>query len=186
MNLPVSQQLPVSLKSCQKLIIIPLLPKVSVQYFEAIWDLACFIFWLYSYSMGSKRNKENRHVDRGKFKKRVSPNSCNKKPKRLSLNSSRIIKLKNLDSAIQSISAHAATCPGCLSNASSSNQAVSLLGETDRKGLASVLTARCNYCKEEINFQTSSKVCCQKGASRWEHNLAAVWGEMRLVGGLHH
>ena len=127
--------------------------------------------------------QEEQHVDRGKFKKRVSPNSCNKKPKRLSLNSSRIIKLKNLDSAIQSISAHAATCPGCLSNASSSNQAVSLLGETDRKGLASVLTARCNYCKEEINIQTSSKVRCQKGASRWEHNLAAVWGQMSTGGG---
>ena len=130
--------------------------------------------------MGSKRNKENCHVDRGKFKKRVSPNSCNKKPKRLSLSSSRIIKLKNLDSAIQSISAHAATCPGCLS---SSNQAVSLLGETDRKGLASVLTARCNYCKEEINFQTSSKFRSQKGAGRWEHNLAEVWGQMSTGGG---
>ena len=99
-----------------------------------------------------------------------------------SLNTSRILKLKMLGNAIQKISVHAATCPGYISNASTSNQAVTLIGQTDRKGLASVLTVRCNNCKEEITIPISSKVSCPNGSSRWEHNLAAVWGQISTGG----
>ena len=98
-------------------------------------------------------------------------------------NSSRIVNLRNLGDAIHQISAHAATCKRSTSKALAFDEAVSLVGEKQRNGLASVLTARCNGCGEEIPIPTSSKIACSNGSKHWECNLAAVWGQMSSGGG---
>ena len=98
-------------------------------------------------------------------------------------NSSRIVNLRNLGDAIHQISAHAATCQRSTSKALGFDEAVSLVGEKQRNGLASVLTARCNGCGEEIPIPTSSKIACSNGSKHWECNIAAVWGQMSTGGG---
>ena len=57
-----------------------------------------------------------------------------------------------------------------------------LSGEV-RNGLASVLSGRCSACKHTVKLQTSKKVNGPRRYSRWECNLAAVWGKMATGGG---
>ena len=55
-------------------------------------------------------------------------------------------------------------------------------GET-RDGLASILLGECSVCKHTITLATSKEVKGPRGYSRWECNLAAVWGQMAIGGG---
>ncbi len=52
-----------------------------------------------------------------------------------------------------------------------------------RNGLASILFGQCPICKHVIKLQTSKKVKGPQGYSRWECNLAVVWGQMATGGG---
>ena len=130
--------------------------------------------------------KSGTHLSRGKFKKRRSPKSfalMKTSGKENIGNSSRVINLQNLGDAIKLISIHATTCQKCSSKSLALGEAITLVGEKQRNGLASVLTARCNGCGEEITIPTSSKITCLNGSKRWESNLAAVWGQMSTGGG---
>ena len=57
------------------------------------------------------------------------------------------------------------------------------LVEQERDGLASVLLGECSHCDELIAFETSAKIKGPRGYSRWETNLASVWGQMATGGG---
>ena len=57
-----------------------------------------------------------------------------------------------------------------------------LTGEK-RDGLASILSSSCSKCGHKISFATSKKVKGPRYISRWESNLAAVWGQMVTGGG---
>ena len=118
--------------------------------------------------MGNKKNKHKPHQNRGKYIKKVnnsqkddvstdqdtvvnendenvSPPSLNQQP----LNGSRIINLDELASFITDVSAHSQSCR---------SGTISLVGETHKNGLASILNAKCNTCNHELSFATSQKV----------------------------
>ena len=93
------------------------------------------------------------------------------------LDGSRIINLEQLAFFISDISSHSQSCePG----------AISLVGETYRNGMASVLSARCGSCQTEIAFSTSRKIDGIGSGKRWDSNVAAVWGQMATGGGHAH
>ena len=126
--------------------------------------------------MGSKKNKGNPHISRGKYKKHKQP-ICRLKQQDSevqSIEGSRIINMEKLKSFVSDVSTHSKSCQ---------LGTISLIGETYRGGLASVLSARCSGCRAEIAFPTSSRVASLSGTKRWESNLAAVWGEMVTGGG---
>lgn len=116
--------------------------------------------------MGNQKNKENPHVSRGRLKKNEKhrvPDRWDASGRSSESQSLRIVKLANLEKAIHETSVHAATCQACITNTPISNEAISLVGESSRSGLASVLTACCNSCGKEIIIPTSSKVSGQGG-----------------------
>ena len=82
--------------------------------------------------------------------------------------------MKHLASFIEQVSAHSATCH---------QGKIILVGERNREGLASILAAKCNGCRLEVAFPTSSKIVGVGRGQRWESNLAAVWGQMSTGGG---
>ena len=137
--------------------------------------------------MGSAKNKKNPHVSRGKFRKRRPPQCRNREHEQKenigpggstnSLEGSRIINLQQLASFVKDISSHSKSC--LMGN-------ISLIGETYRNGMASVLSAKCSSCRMEIAFSTSQKVEGVGSGKRWECNVAAVWGQMSTGGGHAH
>ena len=134
--------------------------------------------------MGNNRNSVNRHISRGKFKKRrasVMKNNGNAVKNMSTLTDSRIIKLQQLQEHIQTVTSHVASCPSC-ANKTSLQQMVSVK-EKHREGLASILTTHCEGCHAEFPFPTSVKVKGMTGGQYWEINLAAVWGQMSTGGG---
>lgn len=88
------------------------------------------------------------------------------------IHGSRIINIDKLGEYVNAITKHSATCGG----------EITLTGEK-RDGLASILGSKCTKCDYNIPFATSKKVKGPKGVSRWECNLAAVWGQMCTGGG---
>ena len=135
--------------------------------------------------MGNKRDEQDRHICDGKFKKKklqtrwdTEQDTLTSTTKPMSLNSCRIINLEELRKHIADISVHAATCQSCIDKAYMQGEAIMLVREQLRDGLASALTAQCKGCGTEIAFPTSSKVNCKGAWHRWECNLVAVWGQM--------
>ena len=135
-------------------------------------------------NMGSRKNKANKHISRGVYKKKFQPWNVQNKVQvkenlsqshsSATLEGSRIINLQQLASFIGDVSSHSQSCdPGTMS----------LTGEMYRSGMASVLSARCNNCRAEIAFSTSHKVKGVGTGKRWESNVAAVWGQMTTGGG---
>ena len=125
--------------------------------------------------MANKKNKNNKSksTHRHVFKRRPLPpwlvKKNDKKVSKESIqgNSSRIINLDKLCEYTDQLNAHSSHCTG----------SVRLTGET-RNGLASILKGHCEKCDHTITLQTSKKVKGPCGYSRWECNLAAVWGQM--------
>ena len=135
--------------------------------------------------MGNKKNKA--HASRGKYnatrikaaQKRIQEGSQQKEnvapPESApSLDGSRIINLKQLESFISDVSSHSQSCR---------LGTISLIGETYRNGMSSVLSAKCSSCRADIAFSTSHKIGGVGSGKRWESNLAAVWGQMASGGG---
>ena len=122
--------------------------------------------------MGNKRNRANKRNNshRHVFKRRFLPATLAKK-KTLSTDNpvagSRIINIDKLREYTDQLNAHSSRCTG----------STSLTGES-RNGLASIFKSHCDTCSHTITFQTSKKVKGPRGYSRWECNLAAVWGQM--------
>lgn len=122
--------------------------------------------------MGNKKNRHNKanSTHRHVFKKRQLPPWLMKSktlPTPAKLEGSRIINLDKLSKYTEELNAHSAHCQG----------AIKLIGES-RNGLASILRGHCEVCEHTIVLETSKKVKGPRGYSRWESNLAAVWGQM--------
>lgn len=88
------------------------------------------------------------------------------------LEGSRIINLDKLQQYVNELTTHAAKC----------GSQIILSGE-QKSGLASIISSHCSKCSFIIPLTTSNKVSGPKGISRWEINLAAVWGQMCTGGG---
>lgn len=122
--------------------------------------------------MGNQRNKTNKfyNTHRHLFKRRRAPNA-NKKSSEVKkgneMKGSRIMNVKKLREYTEQVSAHSSKCTGSM-----------VLQEESRDGFASIFKAHCNKCEKIITLSTSEKVKGQHGYSRWESNLAAVWGQM--------
>ncbi len=91
------------------------------------------------------------------------------------IDGSRIMNLNKLKEYTDELTLHASRCKG----------SIILKGET-RFGLASILTWQCSKCPHKIALETSPKVKGPSKYSRWECNLAAVWGQMTTGGGHSH
>ena len=141
--------------------------------------------------MARKRKFQNQ--GRGKYKKRRPPinqwekleqsgtelvNNDNESDAASSSSPSiegcRIVNIQLLQPFVEDISSHSSKCK---------RGSFSLIGESKRSGLASVLYAKCSRCHKKMPFSTSSKVHGLSGRKRWEVNLAAVWGQMATGGG---
>ena len=83
------------------------------------------------------------------------------------LEGSRIVNVEKLKQYTDDLTKHSTSCKG----------SITLNGET-RAGLVSIFTAHCFTCQHTIRLETSKKVKGPCGYSRWECNLAAVWGQM--------
>ena len=126
--------------------------------------------------MGNKKNKGNhRHSNRHVYRSRRKRKKSIEKPEEetaMCTNGSRIINLQKLQEYVTSLTTHAAKCSGN----------VILVGEK-RDGLSSIISTRCSVCTHTIILETSKKVKGPRGYSRWECNLAAIWGQMCTGGG---
>ena len=80
--------------------------------------------------------------------------------------------MHRLQQYMHDLNEHATKCEG----------PVVLTGEV-REGLASIMSSRCSTCSHTITLETADKVKGPRGYSRWECNLAAVWGQMATGGG---
>ena len=132
--------------------------------------------------MGNKKNQtHNYNNHRHVYARRKPAEKYRKKTKTITkstsrdvftLCGSRIINIDKLGEYINAITQHSASCGGT----------VKLTGEK-RDGLASILSSSCSKCGHNISFATSKKVKGPRCISRWESNLAAVWGQMVTGGG---
>ena len=95
---------------------------------------------------------------------------------------SRIINIQLLSRHIEDVTQHVATCSACHMVAQSSD-VLTIFGEKDRKGLASIMGCRFKGCGQELTFNTSTKTTGLTGNVFWTNNLAAVWGQMTVGGG---
>jgi len=141
--------------------------------------------------MGSNRNKKNhrnnhRHVFRKRkspFSKKIQPglkeNSVNQASAKsvmvndkqdtnktvTTIDGSRIMNVDKMKKYTDEIALHAARCEGSI-----------ILKVETRFGLASILTWHCSKCTHRITLESSPKVKVTNKYTRWECNLAAVWG----------
>ena len=93
-----------------------------------------------------------------------------------------IINLDLLSKHIEDVTQHVATCQACL-KISQSNNAITIVGEKNCNGLASIMGCKFNGCGQELTFATSTKISGLTGKLHWTNNLAAVWGQMTVGGG---
>ena len=94
----------------------------------------------------------------------------------------RIINLELLSKHIEDITQHVVKCQTCL-KMSKSTDAITIVGEKHRDGLASIMGCKFNGCGQELTFATSNKISGLTGRPHWANNLAAVWGQMTVGGG---
>ena len=149
--------------------------------------------------MGNSKNKQHcRNNHRHVFRKRKPLQQLNRKSQKersqtesdkdkvvreneqdttdtATIGGSRIINIDKLKQYTNDLTLHASRCGG----------SIRLAGEM-RHGLASILTGQCSKCTHAISLETSPKVKAPSNYSRWECNLAAVWGQMVTGGGHSH
>ena len=94
----------------------------------------------------------------------------------------RIINVQLLSRHIEDVAQHVATCSACHMVAQSLD-AITVVGEKDRNGLASIMGCKFKGCGQELTFNTSTKATGLTGKHFWTNNLAAVWGQMSVGGG---
>ena len=94
----------------------------------------------------------------------------------------RIINLQLLSRHIEDVTQHVATCSACRMVAQSLDT-ITVVGEKDRNGLASIMGCKFKGCGQELIFNTSTKATGLTGKFFWTNNLAAVWGQMSVGGG---
>ena len=133
--------------------------------------------------MGNKKMAKNAHVSNGKYKQRSSnqkkqtqpPTQESSKPY-VVIEGARIVNISQLEKYTSDITIHVAQC------AVNTMGKIVLFGEK-RDGLSSIISTECSACGYIIKLETSRKVKCAGGHSRWECNLAAIWGQMSTGGG---
>lgn len=94
----------------------------------------------------------------------------------------RIINVQLLSRHIDNLTQHVATCSACQRVAQSSDS-ITIVGEKDHNGLASIMDCKFKGCGQELTFATSTKTTGLTGKMFWTNNLAAVWGQMTVGGG---
>jgi hypothetical protein len=99
------------------------------------------------------------------------------------LEGNRIINLACLQTHITEVTTHVLLCPKAQSIVYQGQSAIQLVSEVRHKGLASILLARCEGCRQEFRFETSPKVQTSSGSNRYAINVRAVWGTMATGGG---
>ena len=142
---------------------------------------------MHNRKMANKKNRKNRknnshkHIyQRKKFprrggrkgqdkdtQKQHTDNQQHMDADKLSREGSRIMNIDKLQQYTDNLTKHSIHCEGSIT-----------LEEVTRAGLASILTGHCSSCEDTIRLETSKKVKGPRGYSRWECNLAAVWGQM--------
>ena len=140
--------------------------------------------------MGNKKNKKNncnnhRHVyfkkknpAKNSFEMETKTSKCKNTTTHTEMGNikgNRLVNMDKLQKYTHDLTKHATQCSGAVN-----------LVEESRDGLASVLTGRCTDCMDPIIFETSTKVKGPRGYSRWESNMASVWGQMVTGGGHSH
>ena len=116
--------------------------------------------------MGNKKNKKTPHNSRGKYHRKVKPNSAFTSNESIeAIEGKHIIDLKELASFVADVSLHSNQC---------TSGTVNLTGEVHRDCLASILGAKCDTCHHQIWFSTCSKVGGIGSRYRWEANVAGV------------
>jgi len=106
-----------------------------------------FILFTILLAMENKKNRNNPNAYGGKFRKKP-PSKLQHiqqqyKPDSGLGSSSRIIDLQHLADNIAEVTSHAALCTSCTG---SGGDAVTLVCEKNRQGLASILVAQCSGC----------------------------------------
>ena len=99
------------------------------------------------------------------------------------LHGARIVNLENMANMVEAITLHAAVCMDCQLAVKQTGKGVVLDGEVSRKGLASLIQARCCGCCETFRFWTSNKLEDPNGNKHFEVNLSACWGAMSAGSG---
>ena len=145
--------------------------------------------YYYYRAMGNKKNKrhhrnQHRYIFRGRQQTLKSASESipveNREPtvevsgSSVAIDGSRIVNVSQLEKYISELSRHIACC--------NSTGNVMLTAEK-RDGLASIISTQCSTCGYKVDLETSRKVSGMTGYSRWEVNLAAVWGQMSSGGG---
>ena len=92
------------------------------------------------------------------------------------------MNLQLLRRHIEDVTQHVATCSACYMVAQSSDT-ITVVGEKDRNGLASIMSCKFNVCGQELTFNTSTITTRLTGKMFWTNNLAAVWSQMTVGGG---
>ncbi len=98
------------------------------------------------------------------------------------MNEFRIINLEQMSKHVSDITLHAALCSSAQMLASKGEAPITLLGEVQQQGLASILHSTCNGCGEVFSICTSPKMHTPDG-NRFEVNVRAVWSQMSTGGG---
>ena len=109
-------------------------------------------------------------------KKQTQPLTQENSKPHVVIEEARIVNISQLEKYISDITIHVAQC------AANTTGKIVLIGEK-RDGLSSIISSECSACGYIIKLETSQKVKCAGGPSRWECNLAAVWGQMSTGGG---
>ena len=131
-----------------------------------------------------RKRKPQQHIKRGQGTRTTDRDSTDKtqlvrareeSDESVTIEGARIINIGKLVQCTNDLVLHGIRCGG----------SVVISGET-RFGLASILTWACVECKHTITLKTSEKVKGPSGYSRWEVNLAAVWGHMCIGSGHSH
>ena len=106
--------------------------------------------------MGSNKNKGNPNANHGKYCRRRVPVPKQPPEQPDVVNSeNRIINISCLKDDLTS---HAATCRACVDDTLQNREMFNFLQETNRAGLASILTSQCAGCQQEFSLSTSNKV----------------------------
>ena len=161
-------------------------PPMQQLYFER-GEIKIIIVAVHNRKMANKKNRKNKKNNSHKhiYQRKKLPRRGGRKGQdkdtqeqhtdnqqhmdtdKLSREGSRIMNIDKLQQYTDNLTKHSIHCESSIT-----------LEEVTRAGLASILTGHCSSCEDTIRLETSKKVKGPRGYSRWECNLAAVWGQM--------
>lgn len=94
------------------------------------------------------------------------------------LDGRRIVNLCQLQKLVSIVTTHALKCTKAFVLTQNGKEAIVLIGETRRIGLASIQRVRCNGCGEVFDVEMDLKMKDPDGNLRYGVNMAAIWGSI--------